>query len=103
MERNKNKSAEDLAAMSRAEAEAGSSEVTPAGETPVFKSKDRAPAPSHQYYEIQEGDSLSKIAKDYYGEAAKWKVIYEANKNSIKNPDEVYPGQVIELPDAKSI
>ena len=103
MERKKNKSAEDLAARSRAEVEAGSSELSPEGANPSFRPKDRAPAPSHQYYEIQEGDSLSKIAKDYYGEAAKWKVIYEANKNSIKNPDEIYPGQVIELPDAKSI
>lgn len=63
--------------------------------------KDRPPAPSHEYYEVQKGDSLSKIAKDRYGDAGKWKLIYQANKQSIKNPDMIYPGQVIELPDLR--
>jgi nucleoid-associated protein YgaU len=49
-------------------------------------------------YTVQKGDSLSKIAKSRYGEAGKWKIIYEANKDIIKNPDLIYPGQVLKLP-----
>lgn len=49
-------------------------------------------------YTVQKGDSLSKIAKRRYGEAGKWKIIYEANKDIIKNPDLIYPGQVLKLP-----
>lgn len=64
----------------------------------TFKPKNRPPAPSHEYYEVQKGDSLSKIAKDRYGDASKWKMIYEANKNLLKNPDIIHPGQMLELP-----
>lgn len=78
-----------------------SGELTPPGAKKEFRPKDRPPAPSHEYYEVQKGDSLSKIAKDRYGDARKWKLIYEANKESIKNPDTIYPGQVIELPDLR--
>ena len=44
------------------------------------------------------GDSLSKIAKREYGDAAKWRGIWEANRDSIKNPDLIHPGQVLNLP-----
>lgn len=76
-----------------------SGELTPPSAKKDYKPKDRPPARSHEYYEVQKGDSLSKIAKDYYGDASKWKLIYQANKEGIKNPDMIYPGQVIELPD----
>jgi nucleoid-associated protein YgaU len=49
-------------------------------------------------YTVVSGDSLSKIAKKQYGDANKWKAIYEANKDKIKNPDLIYPGQVLNLP-----
>ena len=42
---------------------------------------------SPEYYEIQKGDSLSAIAKRQYGDASKWRAIYEANKDVINNPD----------------
>ena len=45
------------------------------------------------------GDSLSKIAKHQYGDAAKWHAIYEANRDKIKNPDLIHPGQVLTIPD----
>ena len=51
-------------------------------------------------YTVTDGDSLSKIAKRVYGNANKWRVIYEANREVIRNPDLVYPGQVLSLPDA---
>jgi nucleoid-associated protein YgaU len=51
-------------------------------------------------YTVQKGDSLSKIAKREYGDAQSWRRIYEANRNTIQNPDLIYPGQVIRIPDA---
>jgi nucleoid-associated protein YgaU len=51
-------------------------------------------------YTIAKGDSLSKIAKQFYGDAKQWKKIHEANKAIIKNPDLIHPGQVITIPDA---
>lgn len=44
------------------------------------------------------GDSLSKIAKKYYGDAKKYPVIFEANKPMLKDPDLIYPGQVLRIP-----
>ena len=49
-------------------------------------------------YTVVAGDSLSKIAKRELGDANKWKAIYEANRDSIKNPDLIHPGQVLNLP-----
>jgi nucleoid-associated protein YgaU len=47
---------------------------------------------------VQAGDSLSKIAKRELGDAKKWPEIYEANRDQIKNPDLIHPGQVLTLP-----
>lgn len=59
------------------------------------------PAPSSgRTYTVVKGDSLSKIAKQFYGNANQWKKIYEANKDTIKNPDLIYPGQTFKIPDA---
>ena len=44
------------------------------------------------------GDTLSKIAKKYYGDANKYPVIFEANKPMLKDPDKIYPGQVLRIP-----
>lgn len=49
-------------------------------------------------YTIKPGDSLSKIAKQVYGNAADWQKIYQANRNTIKDPDLIHPGQKIILP-----
>ena len=49
-------------------------------------------------YTVVAGDSLSKIAKREYGDASKWPAIYEANRDQIKNPDLIQPGQVLTLP-----
>jgi nucleoid-associated protein YgaU len=50
-------------------------------------------------YTVKSGDSLSKIAKQYYGDAGAWKKIYEANKATIgSNPDLIKPGQQFVIP-----
>ena len=57
-----------------------------------------APADQAQTYTVQSGDNLSKIAKHVYGDASKWHKIYEANRDKIKNPDLIQPGEVLTLP-----
>ena len=49
-------------------------------------------------YEVVSGDSLSKIAKREYGNAREWKRIFEANKDILKDPDKIYPGQKLKIP-----
>jgi len=51
-------------------------------------------------YIVVKGDSLSKIAKREYGDANKWRTIYEANRDLIKDPDLIYPGQSLRIPQA---
>ena len=50
-------------------------------------------------YVVVKGDSLSKIAQRAYGDARKWRKIYEANKDMIKDPDLIYPGQSLRIPE----
>ena len=49
-------------------------------------------------YVVVSGDSLSKIAKHHYGDMNEWRRIYEANRDQIKNPDLIYPGQKLRIP-----
>lgn len=65
------------------------------------KRPDRPAAVLPKFYEIQKGDSLSAIAKRQYGDAGKWEMLYEANKDLIEEPDLIYPGQRIRLPEEK--
>jgi nucleoid-associated protein YgaU len=51
-----------------------------------------------EYYTIQSGDSLSKIAKHYYQNAMEYPRIFDANKEVIQDPDLIYPGQKIRIP-----
>jgi nucleoid-associated protein YgaU len=62
-----------------------------------------SPAPAQgagRTYTVVKGDTLSKIAKDMYGDANKWRKIYEANTDILKNPDLIHPGQVLKIPEA---
>lgn len=47
---------------------------------------------------VKSGESLSKIAKHYYGDAMQYKKIFEANKGILKNPDIIQPDQVLVIP-----
>jgi nucleoid-associated protein YgaU len=49
-------------------------------------------------YEVVSGDSLSKIAKREYGNANEWKRIFEANRDILKDPNKIYPGQKLKIP-----
>ncbi len=54
--------------------------------------------PEAQFHTVVSGDSLSKIAKVYYGNAMKYPEIFEANKPMLTHPDKIYPGQVLRIP-----
>ncbi|GAA4432547.1 peptidoglycan-binding protein LysM [Ravibacter arvi] len=56
------------------------------------------PQPEAQFYTVVSGDTLSKISKQYYGDANKYPVIFEANKPMLTHPDKIYPGQVLRIP-----
>lgn len=56
------------------------------------------PADDVQYYTIESGDSLSKVAKEFYGNAMDYTKLFEANKEVIEDPDLIYPGQKIRIP-----
>jgi len=55
---------------------------------------------SGRTYVVVKGDTLSGIAKREYGNSSKWPTIYEANKDVIKDPDLIYPGQQLRIPGA---
>ena len=59
-----------------------------------------APEPESQWHTVVSGDNLSKIAKNFYGDANKYPAIFEANKPMLSHPDKIYPGQVLRIPAA---
>ena len=56
------------------------------------------PAATEQIHTVEKGDTLSKIAKQYYGDASKWKAIHEANRDLIANPDLIQIGWALKIP-----
>jgi nucleoid-associated protein YgaU len=51
-----------------------------------------------QTYTVKKGDTLSKIAQQFYGDASKYPAIFKANTDQLKNPDLIHPGQVLKIP-----
>ncbi len=51
-----------------------------------------------QYHDVVSGDTLSAIAKKYYGDANKYNTIFEANKPMLSDPNKIYPGQKLRIP-----
>jgi nucleoid-associated protein YgaU len=49
-------------------------------------------------YEVKSGDSLSKIAKQFYGDAGQYPKIFEANRDQLSDPDKIQPGQKLKIP-----
>lgn len=56
------------------------------------------PADESQYHLVVRGDTLSAIAKTYYGNASQYPKIFEANKPMLSHPDKIYPGQLLRIP-----
>jgi len=51
-----------------------------------------------QFYTVVRGDTLSKISKEFYGNANLYMRIFEANKPMLSHPDKIYPGQMLRIP-----
>lgn len=60
--------------------------------------EEKVSRPSSTMYTVKSGDTLSKIAKAHYGDPMKYTQIFEANQPMLKDPDEIYPGQVLRIP-----
>jgi len=58
----------------------------------------RRAQPATRTYQVRSGDSLSKIAEGYYGTAADWRWIYEANRSKISDPNDIYVGERLTIP-----
>ena len=56
------------------------------------------PVDESKFYTVRGGDSLSKIAKEFYGNANAYMQIFEANKPMLSHPDKIYPGQTLRIP-----
>lgn len=72
-------------------------------EEPVNTSAETAPEvvqakPVMTKYKVKKGQTLADVSKDVYGTTKKWRKIYEANREKIKNPDKIYAGQVLNVP-----
>jgi len=88
--------------------QSGSSTTAPANTTPPAKpdfsnveSGVSSTAPAEvQTHTVVAGDTLSKIAKRFYGNANRWHEIFDANRDQISNPDLIRPGQVLKIPAA---
>ncbi len=77
----------------------GSSSTAPAPARPVPTPAGTSGTTTGKTYTVVAGDSLSKIAKREYGDASKWRQIYQANKDVIDNPDLIEPGQNLIIPE----
>ena len=69
------------------------------GGTPDFSNvQSGSSSTAERTYVVKSGDSLSKIAQKEYGNANAWKAIFEANRDIIKDPDKIQPGQKLKIP-----
>jgi nucleoid-associated protein YgaU len=58
------------------------------------------PTERARFHTVERGDTLSAIAKEYYGAASRYPEIFEANRPMLEDPDQIYPGQVLRIPGA---
>jgi len=56
------------------------------------------PAPEARFDTVKRGDTLSKIAQAHDGDATQYPRIFEANRPLLRDPDEIYPGQTLRIP-----
>ena len=79
--------------------ESGASSTAPSAPKADFGNVESGVASTApQTYTVNKGDTLSKIAKEFYGSANRWHEIFDANRDQISNPDLIKPGQVLKIP-----
>ena len=60
--------------------------------------EEEVPQKKYKMYTVKKGDTLQKISYKFYGTHHKWKKIFEANRDVLEDPNKVYPGQVLRIP-----
>ena len=82
------------------DAPAPESSVSPQPESTVSPQPESTVSPQAEstFYTVKPGDTLSKIAKQFYGDASKYPVIFEANKPMLTDPNKIYVGQNLRIP-----
>lgn len=92
-----------------AEAEPAIGVVSEEPQTPIEKAKEKISQifkskveekTKLRTYKVGKGDTLQKISRKFYGTTKKWPLLYKANRDRLKTPDKVYPGQVLVIPEA---
>ncbi len=73
-------------------------EVSPAGQTPVTAETPAAEKVEPTTVEVRRGDNLWRIAERVFGKGARYTAIYRANESQIRDPDLIYPGQILTIP-----
>ena len=73
------------------------SQATGSNQAPVQQTATVQPT----FYQVKSGDNLSKISKQFYGDANRYNEIFEANKPMLSSPDKIYPGQSLRIPNAQ--
>ena len=68
-------------------------------DSPDFEAEAMPKSTAFQKYTVEKNDTLQKISQKFYGTTKKWTKIYEANKSTLKTPDRVYAGQVLNIPE----
>lgn len=72
-------------------------EIVEESETEIMKEPE-IKQPAFTIYVVKEGDTLQKISSKVYGTTKKWQKIYDFNKDSLTDPNKIYPGQKIKIP-----
>lgn len=75
-------------------------EIGGTGATDIIADINVANTDFYAQHTVKSGESLSKIAKHYYKDASAYMKIFNANKNLLKDPDVIHPGQVLTIPNA---
>jgi nucleoid-associated protein YgaU len=70
----------------------------PRGTLEVFEISAENPYQGFALYTVQSGDTLSSIAQEFYGDPDRFRTIFQANRNVLDDPDEIFPGQELRIP-----
>jgi nucleoid-associated protein YgaU len=79
-----------------------SSSYTPQPYIPRIERTEEVQPQAVEKYTVKEGDTLQKISQKFYGTTKKWYSIYKANQETLKGPNKIFPGQVINIPTSSS-
>jgi LysM repeat protein len=77
---------------------AATEEPAMAQETQAQEAQDENTNLSFEKYTVRKNDTLQKISQKFYGTTKRWMKIYEANKDVLKGPNKLYPGQTLNIP-----